>query len=254
MLIVNACARPSARYVQTDRYYAERNDRYIAAAPVDRPMPAPPVYIPYKEPVFDKPVVQAPPIRVVRRGLIVIDAGHGGEDQGTVSPFKPKYMEKSLNLVTARLVKGYLEQMGYQIYMTRNTDVAVQLNERAVIANKQNPLLFVSVHYNSAPSPQAEGIEVFYYKSDDNKGRTTSSKALGQAILDKVLESTSAKSRGVKHGNLAVIRETKMPAVLIEGGFLTNQSEMDKIKDPDYVKKLAWGISQGIDDYLTKNP
>lgn len=243
----SSCARPTRNVQRYDTY-----ETYYSEPP--RRLPAPPVYVPYKEPDFEKPIAMTPPppIRVIRKGLIVVDAGHGGEDQGAVSPFKPKYMEKSLNLVTARLVKGYLEQLGYQIFMIRNSDVAVQLNERAVIANKQDPILFVSVHYNSAPSPQAEGIEVFYFKSDEDKSRTKSSKALGQSILDKVLEATSAKSRGVKHGNLAVIRETKMPAVLVEGGFLTNADEMDKIKDPDYVKKLAWGIAQGIDDYLTK--
>lgn len=207
-------------------------------------------YKPYREPAFDAPVYQAPP-RPSNKGLIVIDAGHGGADFGTISPFKPKYNEKSLNLVTARHVQHYLEQMGYKISMTRSEDVAVPLGDRAIFANKKNPLLFVSVHFNSAPNPQAAGIEVFYFKSDTDKDRSTASKALAQSILKRVLETTKANSRGVKHGNLAVVRETKMPAVLIEGGFLTNSGEMDKIKDPTYLKKLAWGIAQGVRDYLS---
>jgi N-acetylmuramoyl-L-alanine amidase len=106
------------------------------------------------------------------------------------------------------------------------------------------------VHFNSAPNPKADGIEVFYYKSEQDKGRSASSKALAQAVLKRVLDTTKANSRGVKHGNLAVVRETKMPAILVEGGFLTNEKEAEKIKDPAYHKKLAWGIAQGVRDYL----
>jgi N-acetylmuramoyl-L-alanine amidase len=73
---------------------------------------------------------------------------------------------------------------------------------------------------------------------------------LAQTVLDHVIESTAAKSRGVKHGNFLVIRETEMPAILVEGGFLTNTSEMDRIKDPSYLKKLALGIAKGIQTYL----
>jgi len=75
---------------------------------------------------------------------------------------------------------------------------------------------------------------------------------LAQSILDKTIKNTQAKSRGVKHGNYAVIRETAMPAVLIEGGFLTNTSEMEKIKSAAYLKSLALGIAQGIQNYLAK--
>ncbi len=237
MMVAGACSRPPP----PREYIVEK--------------PSPPVYKPYREPVFsEKPVSKPspPPVLTLRRGLIVLDAGHGGKDQGAISPFKPNYMEKSLTLVTTRLVKGYLEQMGYQIYMVRNADIAVPLKERAVIANKQKPLIFVSLHFNSAQNEEAEGIEVFYYKSEDNKGRTMSSKALAQSVLNKVLVETEAKSRGVKHGNLAVVRETNMPSILVEGGFLTNPSEMGKIKDPAYLKKLAWGVTQGIDNYLQK--
>ncbi len=71
-------------------------------------------------------------------------------------------------------------------------------------------------------------------------------------ILRETLTQTQAKSRGVKQANFAVIRETNMPAVLIEGGFVTNELELQKLKDPAYLKKLAWGIVKGIDEYLSK--
>jgi len=182
--------------------------------------------------------------------LIVIDPGHGGHDVGTQSVSKPRYQEKSLNLVTAQFVKSYLQQMGYQVLMTREEDKFISLDRRAKFANEHKSNLFISVHFNSAPSADAQGIEVFYYQSQDNKTRITKSKKLAQAILKHLLLETHAKSRGVKQANFAVIRETTMPAVLIEAGFLTNESELQKIKDPAYLKKIAKGIVDGIDDYL----
>lgn len=192
--------------------------------------------------------------RPTDKGIIVLDAGHGGEDFGTHSIGQPIYQEKYLNLSTTQLVKGFLQQFGYKVILTRSDDTFISLDQRALFANEQNPKLFVSIHYNSAPSADAEGIEVFYYKDDDDKSRVAQSKALAAAILKRTLDNTQAKSRGVKHGNYAVIRETNMPAVLIEGGFLTNKQEMDKIKDGAYMKSLALGIAQGIQDYIAKDP
>ncbi len=101
------------------------------------------------------------------------------------------------------------------------------------------------MHYNSAPAKKAEGIEVFYYKSDENKLRSLESQRLASSILAQVTKLTHAKSRGVKHGNFAVIRETTMPAVLIEGGFLTNEEEMEKIKDRSLCQKCSVGYRTG---------
>ncbi len=185
--------------------------------------------------------------------LIVIDPGHGGKDLGTHSKKTPKYQEKSLNLTTAMMVHQYLQKWGYQTIMTRKDDVFLSLEDRWSMANRLRSKLFVSVHYNSAPSVSAEGIEVFYYKSDEDQDRTKQSKKLAQSILNRVIKNTDAKSRGVKHGDLAVIRETNMPAVLIEGGFLTNADERAKLKDKEYVKKIALGIAKGIDDYVKKS-
>lgn len=191
-----------------------------------------------------------PPL-LVQKSFVMIDPGHGGHDKGTQSISKPRYQEKSLNLVTAQFVKNYLQQLGYKVVLTREEDKFVSLDRRAQIANEQKPAIFVSIHYNSAPSAEAQGIEVFYYQSKD-KMRTAKSKKLAQTILRETLAQTKANSRGVKEGNFAVIRETKMPAVLIEGGFVTNEKEMQKLKDPLYLKKLAWGIVKGIDEYLSK--
>lgn len=197
-------------------------------------------------------VIPIKPPLLVQRSFIMIDPGHGGHDIGTQSISKPRYQEKSLNFVTAQFVKSYLQQLGYRVVLTREEDKFVSLDKRAQMANEQKPAIFVSIHYNSAPSADAQGIEVFYYQSLDKKIRTAKSKKLAQSILRETLAQTQAKSRGVKQGNFAVIRETSMPAVLIEGGFVTNEMEMQKLKDPAYLKKLAWGIVKGIDEYLSK--
>lgn len=191
------------------------------------------------------------PKPIQTKGLIIVDPGHGGEDEGTKSLSKPVYSEKSFNLITAKFLSSYLRQMGYQVMMTRIDDNFVSLKNRYEITNRENPRLFVSVHYNAAPSPDAYGIEVFYYRSEDNVGRTQESKKLAQLALNQIIASTQAKSRGVKHGDYAVIRETKVPAILVEGGFLSNDEELNKIKDPNYLKQVAWGIAQGINKYLS---
>lgn len=217
----------------------------------------------YERPVLSvqrpRPRVDSSPIALAERPqwknstnslLIVIDAGHGGGDDGASSPLFPAYKEKALTLTTATLLRGYLSQMGYRVVMTRQTDVFVPLIERSQFANDRRSKLFVSIHFNSAPKKEASGLEVYYYQSDKDLKRSEESKDLAQSILDRTLAATQAKSRGVKEGNFAVIRETKMAAVLIEGGFLTNESEMAKIKDPSYLKRLAWGIARGIEEYL----
>ena len=206
--------------------------------------------IPHKKPLKKNRVSPRKNLEKIDAPIVMLDAGHGGEDFGTHSSTNPKYQEKSLNLSTTLLVRDFLQQFGYKVILTRKTDFFIPLEKRADLANESKVNLFVSIHYNSAPSKTAQGIEVYYYNSDVDKARTFRSKNLAKKVLDSVLGATQAKSRGIKHGNFAVIRETKMPAVLIEGGFMTNSQEMDKIKDPQYLKQIAWGITLGINEYL----
>ncbi len=204
----------------------------------------------YRQNSSDQNVTIIKPPLFVQKFLIIIDPGHGGHDVGTQSISKPRYQEKSLNLVTAQFVSSYLQQLGYQVLLTRTDDTFVSLDKRTQLANERNPTLFVSIHYNSAPSAEAQGVEVFFYQAKESKERTLKSKRLAQVILKNIISNTKAKSRGVKQGNYAVIRETTMPAILIEGGFVTNEAELKNLKDPTYIKRLAWGIVRGIEEYL----
>lgn len=233
--ILASCSRPAVI----------QKDCAMCPPPQETIQPAEKPLISYNNMIFKKPQAQ--------KGLIVVDAGHGGKDLGTHSLKVPKYQEKNLNLSTAYLLKDYLQKLGYQVAMTRLDDTFVSLSDRAIFANQRSPRLFVSVHYNSAPSKDATGIEVFYYENDEDKKRAAQSKMLAGAVIEQVIAGTNARSRGVKHKNLAVLRETDMPAVLVEGGFLTNDEELARIKDPEYMKQLAWGIAKGVDNYLKQN-
>jgi N-acetylmuramoyl-L-alanine amidase len=178
--------------------------------------------------------------------LVVIDAGHGGTDEGAkVNAF----MEKKLTLTTAFLTKKHLEELGYRVIMTRSCDVYLPLQRRVSIANKTKGSLFVSIHFNSSPSVEAHGIEIFYFDSKE-LWRTKASKRLASYILYRTIDQTEALSRGVKQGNFHVIRETDMPAVLVEGGFITNRDERGKLREKGYLDRLAIGIAQGIDKYM----
>jgi N-acetylmuramoyl-L-alanine amidase len=184
--------------------------------------------------------------KVADQKLIVLDPGHGGYDVGA------RYFscdEKSLALSVALLTKKHLTEMGYRVILTRSRDVFIPLETRAMIANETKGKLFVSIHCNAAKNSLAKGVEVFYYTCPD-KWRSGSSKKLASRILSKVIERTGADDRGVKEGNFFVLRETKMPSIIIETGFMTHPDELHLLKDIVYRDKLAKGISEGIDTYF----
>ncbi len=179
--------------------------------------------------------------------LVVLDAGHGGKDRGAKVE---TVLEKRLALSTTLLVKRALEELGYLVVLTRSHDVSLTLPRRVGIANKMDATIFVSLHYNSASNPSAKGIEVFYYPSQKEVVRSKESKHLANCVLYQIVDQTSMHSRGVKKGNLYVNREAEMPSILIEGGFLTNPTELSNLKNRDFLTRLAHGIARGIDKYL----
>jgi N-acetylmuramoyl-L-alanine amidase len=182
----------------------------------------------------------------ISKQLIVLDAGHGGSDEGASMQ---SCQEKRVALSTTLMTKKQLEALGYRVLLTRSRDIYLSLPRRVSIANKAQGALFVSIHYNASRSKAAQGIEV-YYPSTKELWRSHASKRLANCILHYLLDETEALSRGVKEGNFHVIRETEMPAVLVEGGFITNQDERTLLKDRDYLNRIAKGIAQGIDKYL----
>ncbi len=178
--------------------------------------------------------------------LVVLDAGHGGFDLGACHHSTE---EKDLALSTTLILKRYLNEKGYRVILTRNRDIFVPLKERAHMANESKSRVFVSIHYNAAQSKQAKGIEVYYFNKGE-KLRIDSSKKLATDVLSKMLHHTKAPSRGVKHGNFLVIRETKMPAILVEGGFITHPDEVKSLNNREYREELARSIAEGVDHYF----
>lgn len=216
------------------------------AAPAAKITPAPPSQsVPSVVPKVTH-AVPTPTMMQKAQRLIVIDPGHGGYDLGAR---RSACDEKSLALSTALLTKKYLTEMGYRVILTRSRDVFIPLEKRALIANETKSKLFVSIHYNSAKNPLAKGVEVFYYTSAD-KFRTGSSKKLATRVLNKIIDRTVAESRGIKAGNFHVLRETKMPAILVEAGFMTHPEELHHLKDITYREKIARGIAEGVDSFF----
>lgn len=185
------------------------------------------------------------------QNIIVVDAGHGGHDQGAQSTIY-KYQEKHLTLATSLMLKDHLEKMGYRVLLTRKKDFYLSLQKRTQIANKKRNTVFVSIHFNAASNKKANGLEIFYYDSpsQSEKKRKLLSKALAESVLTSSIHYTKSGSRGVKKGNFFVIRQTNIPAILVEGGFLTNKEEMTRLKDPQYLNRLSWGIAKGLDHFL----
>lgn len=181
--------------------------------------------------------------------LVVLDAGHGGKDSGASFG---NFLEKRVNIITALLTKKHLESLGYRVIMTRSKDIFIPLVRRVEIASQVKADIFVSIHFNSAKNRQAKGIEVYYY-SLKPLPRNRASKQLANCILTRLIDQTEASSRGVKAGNFHVIRETTMPAVLIEGGFITNIQERQKIRQRAYLDQIALGVAQGVDTYFKMN-
>ncbi|MGD2169470.1 MAG: N-acetylmuramoyl-L-alanine amidase [Chlamydiota bacterium] len=181
--------------------------------------------------------------------VIMIDAGHGGLDIGTKGR-RPYCEEKRIALSTAILTKKYLDQLGYKCVLTRSTDVFLPLATRVKKANVARSSLFISLHYNHSPNATAHGIEIFYCDAKNSKKIAVASQRLASNVLKQVIKRTKAKSRGVKKGNFYVIRETKIPAVLLEGGFISNDNERTNLKNSKYIDKIARGIADGVDRYF----
>lgn len=178
--------------------------------------------------------------------LIVLDAGHGGSDEGA----KVRHLqEKKITLLTTLYAKKQLEELGYRVLLTRKKDTYISLPKRVSIANQTESALFVSIHCNAAQNHLAQGLEIYYCKAGD-ADKSLSSLNLAGAILNQIIQETGCLSRGVKLGRFYVIRETSMPAILIEMGFLTNYDEWASMRRKSYLEKMAKGIALGVHNYM----
>lgn len=173
--------------------------------------------------------------------LVVIDAGHGGSDPGAISVKKRN--EKDFNLAVALKVEALLKKESEIEYvMTRDRDVYPTLQDRVDLANRIGATIFISIHANSSTSSAANGVETYYTRPD--------SLPLANVVHKYLVSSTGSVDREVRVKSLKVTRETQMPAVLIEAGYLSNATEEAKLYTEQFQNKLAAGIVASIKEYL----
>jgi N-acetylmuramoyl-L-alanine amidase len=192
---------------------------------------------------------------------ICLDAGHGGKDMGEhVGGIE----EKKYTLLLAKELQYQLIRAGFKVVMTRTTDSALELSDRTGIARQRKAELFLSLHFNSSPADRNEvrGVETYAL----TPAGATSSNAQGEGdtrwlsangndeknmllafqVQKSLLRGLGAEDRSVKRARFQVLREASMPAVLIEGGFLSHPDEQRKILDPNYRRQMARAITDGI--------
>jgi N-acetylmuramoyl-L-alanine amidase len=169
---------------------------------------------------------------------VVIDAGHGGRDNGGSYG---KVYEKWLALDTAMRVEKKLKAKGFKTVMTRRSDNFVTLPGRAKIGNRFPNSIFVSIHYNFTWKRDVSGLETFYCSSR--------SKPLAAAVQRGMLGEVKSVNRGVKYARYYVIRHAQNPAILVEGGFVSNSKERGRTKEGWYREAIATGITNGIVEY-----
>ena len=196
---------------------------------------------------------------------VVLDAGHGGKDPGTMS--RSGYKEKDLALDIVLRVKAHLAAAGIRVVLTRDSDRFWELEDRPYLASRGGGDLFVSLHMNSALSRSVQGIETFVtaaencpptaesklggrYPAVPNNQFNHSNTVLGNQLQRAVIGISRAEDRGLKHARFVVLRNSAMPAALIECGFLSNAQEAQKLATPSYRETVALGIAQGILNYL----
>jgi N-acetylmuramoyl-L-alanine amidase len=209
------------------------------------------------------------PHRVPNAGkveTVVLDPGHGGHDKGALSRYGS---EKDFALDVARTLRPLLQAKGLRVIMTREGDYFVPLEVRAQIANAARNSIFVSIHFNATDrDPNATGFEIFSFTprgapstSDDSvapsslsmqAGTTVDAQsvALSACIYHSMIGHIPEFDRGIKRARFAVLRLTRVPAVLVEGGFLTERGESQLIAKKEWRLRLAQAIGAGVENYV----
>jgi N-acetylmuramoyl-L-alanine amidase len=210
---------------------------------------------------------QLRPQMIQRKGkvqTVVLDAGHGGFDKGARSAYG---REKEYALDLARQLRPLLQAKGFKVIMTRENDVFLPLELRAHIANQTRDSIFVSIHFNATANRDATGFEIYsltprgapstaddalalsFLNMEAGSAVDTQSFELSVSVYHSMLGHFPEVDRGIKRARFAVLRRTKIPAILVEGGFLSETGESKLVANPAWRGKLAEAISVGIENY-----
>ena len=196
---------------------------------------------------------------------IFLDPGHGGRDSGA---YYYGIAEKDLNLQVSRKLRKRLEELGYTVLTSRDSDVDVDfVTERSGMVNKTNADFFISIHFNATGNDTTLnlGIQTYSYKEEvgypskinqywhNNPDRISESNRLAADLHSSLLTETGARDAGLLQATFAVLRETAKPAVLLELGYMDNSEENQRIRSDQYQDKLVEGIIKGIQKYYAGN-
>ncbi len=187
----------------------------------------------------------------LRGKLIVLDPGHGASDPGAIGP-RGSY-EKTLNLNLGLKVKTILEQAGARVVMTRQTDVDLstpdmsdrdELRARTMVANNRKADLFISIHHNSSANSDLTGTTTYYYR------KSSYDVLLAQCLQSAMARGGGLDNIGIRTANFFVVKNTWMPAALLEIGFISNPQEEQILGSPAFQQKMALAIVAGIDQFF----
>src|SRR5438034_10531561 len=167
---------------------------------------------------------------------VVVDAGHGGKDNGAYRRYGPP--EKMVALDVAQRLERNLRESELETVMTRSSDVFLPLDQRVAIENSQKNAIFVSIHFNDSRRRGVHGFETYYHSGTSSE--------LANRIQSKLMTIPHSVNRGVHTANFRVLRLAYYPAVLVECGFLTNRSEGNQARDAQYRELLADRIAEAI--------
>lgn len=190
--------------------------------------------------------------------VVMLDAGHGGGDTGANYSGTS---EKDLNLNLAQQLTAELQNRGFEVINTRSGDIQVSLDGRSQQANDSNADIFISLHHNALDG-STDGIETYYYEyntaypstqnqaNHNNGQRITNSKHLADLIQNNLVSATGADDRGVQTSTFAVTRETDVPAVLVEYGFMDNPEEYANLTNAEYQTALTQAVANAVETYF----
>lgn len=192
--------------------------------------------------------------------LVVIDAGHGGQDSGTM---RNGVMEKDLALDVAQRLERLVQARGFASLMTRRSDEFISLGARATAANRQRDCVFVSIHFDEGARAEAKGVHTFYaarqatglaswlpfFRPIASTSGNVDSQSLAAFVQDSLVSYTQAFDRGIQAEQFYVVANVRHPAVLVEGGFLSNNDDLMKLTTEPYREQLAAAIADGIVRY-----
>ena len=181
--------------------------------------------------------------------VIVVDPGHGGEDPGKVGI--NDVLEKDLNLQIAKKVKKLLEEAGIKIVMTRTNDKVPDakkedLNQRVQLINETKPTLALCIHQNSYPDEKIKGAQVFYHTI------TSEAEDVASIVQEELRTVDPTNTRQIKENDTYfMLKNTQVPTIIVECGFLTNPEEAAKLTQEEYQDKLAQAICEGVIKWLS---